>query len=83
MPFMRMPLSQCPEAYCGGPQYLEIVGFSPDIHDIPGLYLQHVEGCVYHPYELTPKEATKLGKALIEAASQVTETFKKGKAVNA
>lgn len=54
--------------YDGNFKRLEVMPFSPDIHDGPGVYLQLVEGCGYHVHELTTEEARKLAKSLIESA---------------
>ena len=62
------PLTRHPTDYSGNFQRLEVMPFSPDIHDGPGVYLQSVEGCGYLVYELTPDEARKLAKSLIESA---------------
>lgn len=67
----QVPLTRLPLAYTGNPQTFNIKPFSPDIHNEPGLYLEHQEGCGYMPYELTPDEAIKIAQALIEAAKWV------------
>ncbi len=54
---------------------IEILGFEPDIHDIPGMYLQVVEGCGYQVYELTPDEARKLASELLKEADNQTTLF--------
>lgn len=69
-------LSKQKVAYDGNPQRLEIVPFSPDIHEAPGVYLQHVEGSGYIVFDLTPEEAYNLGTFLIRAAQKSLRDFK-------
>lgn len=70
-------LTEMPPAYTGHPCRLQITGFSKGINDQPGVYLQHVEGCGYTVYELTPEQARNVAKLLIDAADKTEKEFKK------
>ena len=64
----QINLSLLPLSYTGNPQTFNVHPFSPEIHDEPGIYLEHQSGCGYSPYALTPIEARTIASALIAAA---------------
>ena len=68
-------LTQMRRGYDGNHKRLEVSGFSPDIHEGPGLYLQVVEGCGYGVYELTLDEAERLSRILVRAVRDVRKAF--------
>ncbi len=68
-------LSRLPAGYDGKKQRMEVMPFSKDIHDAPGIYLQKVEGCGYDVFELTPEEARALAALLEQAAKETQEEF--------
>ena len=70
-----IPLTEMPKNYTGYHSQLELMEFTPDIHDKPGVYLQHVEGCGYTVYELTPDQARFLGERLIAKANETLKAF--------
>lgn len=72
---MAVQLSQMRRGYDGNLKRLEVLGFSPDIHDHPGLYLQRVEGCGYDVIELTLEEANAVAKELLETIQSVRAEF--------
>lgn len=53
----------------------EATAHSPDIFDEPGVYVQFIEGCGYHPYTMTPDEADRLADRIREAAAKTREAF--------
>lgn len=53
----------------------EVMAMSPDIHDQPGIYVQFVEGCGYHPFTLTPEEALTLAEKMRQAALHSKKDF--------
>ena len=71
---VKLELMNCYE----GKQWAEVLPYSRDVHDEPdaqaGLYLQFKEGG-YTVYSLTPTEAEKLGKILIEQAQVVKKEW--------
>jgi hypothetical protein len=74
-----IPLTQMPVNYTGYHDRLEVMAIDPDIHDapseVPGVYLQHVEGCGYTVYRLTADEARFLGERLIAQAADSLKQF--------
>lgn len=73
----HIELTEMPVNYTGHHSRLEILGFSPDIHDHPGIYLQHVEGCGYTVYEMTVDQARFLGERLIAQVNESVKAFEK------
>lgn len=72
------PLSLIPSSYRpedGVVVRAETMSFDPDIHDIPGVYLQIVDGCGYTVYEMTPEEAETVAKMLIASAAETRKNF--------
>lgn len=69
-------LTEMCEGYDGQLTRFEVLSFSPDIHEKPGVYLQHVEGCGYRVFELTPDEAEALGTILNIKAEESRKAFK-------
>jgi hypothetical protein len=64
-------MSTMPLGYDGQPQRAEVMGYSEVVHgNEQGVYIQFVEGCGYHVWNLTPAEAEKLGLALIAEANE-------------
>ena len=68
-------LTEMNNGYDGKPTRLEVSSFTKEIHDRPGVYLQHVEGCGYNVYELNPDQALELAKILIEEANKSKKEF--------
>jgi hypothetical protein len=68
-------LTEMPVNYTGGHDRLEVMSFDSDIHDRAGVYLQHVEGCGYTVYNLTPQQAIELASILIRQANDSLEQF--------
>lgn len=55
-------------------------GWTPDIHDEEGVYIEFIEGCGHHVYEATPDEADRFADRIKEQAAKSREAFqKKGK----
>ena len=75
--FMKdsVDLTEMNNGYDGRPTRLEVSPFSNEIHEKPGVYLQHVEGCGYNVYELSPEQALELAELLIRAAKQTKKDF--------
>lgn len=73
-------LSEMNLGYDGKRKRLEVSGFSRDIHDRPGLYLQRVEGCGYDVYHLTLEEAERLAAILVQVVAEVRAEFASGEA---
>lgn len=73
----HIELTEMPVNYTGHHSRMEVMEFSPDIHDKPGVYLQYVEGCGYTVYNLTPDEARFLGECLIRKAKETMKAFSK------
>ena len=72
-------LTEMKNGYNGKPTCLETMTFDPDIHDKPGVYLQHVEGGGYTVYEMTLEQAEALAKELLDAAKECRESFEEKK----
>lgn len=70
-------LTEMENGYDGVPTRLEVLEFSPDIHDEPGLYLQRVEGCGYYIMQMTPEQAETLAQELLEVAEESRAAFAK------
>lgn len=68
-------LTEMNRNYTGGFNRLEVLSFSNDVHDKPGVYLQEVEGCGYHVMEMTPQQAIELGKILICQGNKSLKDF--------
>jgi hypothetical protein len=60
----------------GNPQRMEIISFSPDIHDAPGACLRHIEGSSHTLFCMTPEEAYQIGQFLIRSAQKSLRDFK-------
>jgi hypothetical protein len=71
----RVDLNAMKPGYDGRLKRAEISAHEPPIHDVPGVYLQFVEGCGYDVYELTPDEADAISKYLADAAVQTRAAF--------
>jgi hypothetical protein len=63
--------------YTGSPWRCEVSDWTPGIHDIPGVYIQFVEGCGYHVWDLTPDEAEGLAAILLKQAAKTRANFEK------
>ncbi len=72
-------LTKMKNGYDGKPTRLEVQDFDPFIHDGPedgpGIYLQHVDGCGYTPYELTADQAEALAKEILEKVAESRKAF--------
>jgi hypothetical protein len=71
----HVELTEMPRNYTGGFDKLEVLPFSVDCHDRSGMYVQHVSGCGYKVWEVTPDQAEKLAFILLNAAKQVRKDF--------
>lgn len=65
---VSVDMSLRPVCYTGHPESINVNPFDPEIHKVPGVYLEHQEGCGYDIFELTPAEARAVADALIKAA---------------
>lgn len=53
----------------------EAVAQEPDIFDEEGVYVQFIEGCGYHVFDMTPDEADTLADRIKEAAAATRKAF--------
>jgi len=75
----EIELTEMKKGYDGRFTRLEVMDFTPEVHDgpedKPGVYLQRVEGCGYMVYDLTPEQAFALADILRAQAQKSIDAF--------